>query len=87
MRGPNMSYCAFENTSHAMEQLIEMLETASDEGMRDFLNDMNSREKSAFNEIYDLCVRLQEAVVSAQEQADNEDKAEFDAYEREREEG
>lgn len=31
MRGPNMSYCAAENTERAMQQLLELL----DEGAKD----------------------------------------------------
>ena len=34
MRGPNMSYCAFENTQLALEQLYNMVSEAIDSNER-----------------------------------------------------
>ena len=42
--GPNMDYCAAENTYLAIQQLIDILE-------RDGLEDMSSRELKALKEI------------------------------------
>ena len=41
MRGPNMDYCAFENTTLAMEQLIDMMRDAQEEGITEFFNGMS----------------------------------------------
>ena len=51
---PNMSYCMFENTNLAIDQLILAMREAQDEGpeaVLEFVNDMNSRERDAFQEI------------------------------------
>lgn len=81
MRGPNMSYCAFENTTLAMEQLIDMLQAASEENMTDFVSSMSRHEFQSFRNMYETCERLMEAIVSANDQMDNEARAEFDAEE------
>jgi hypothetical protein len=52
---PNMSYCAFENTSRAMDQLAYMLEEAIREG--EPLN-LNQYEERAYYELYDKCQSL-----------------------------
>jgi len=79
MRGPNMDYCAFENTTLAMEQLIDMMRDAQEEGITDFFNSMSRSEMEAFRNIYEVCERLQHAVVEAQEQFDSEARAEHEA--------
>ena len=76
MRGPNMSYCAFENTTLAMEQLIDMMEAARDEGVAEFINGMSRYEAEAFRNMYEMCERLQHAIVATQEQVDEEAQAE-----------
>ena len=81
MRGPNMSYCAFENTTLAMEQLIEMMQAAREEGATDFMNSMSRYEVEAFRNMYEMCERLQHELVATQEQFDDEARAEFDAEE------
>jgi len=50
-RYPNMEYCAFENTSSALDQLIEMVQIAVDEDER--LTFTSSDEKHAFYYIRD----------------------------------
>lgn len=75
MRGPNMSYCAFENTTNAMEQIIEMMAEASQENMTDFVSSMSRREHQAFRNMYDVCERVMAAIVDAQDQMDNEERA------------
>lgn len=77
MRGPNMEYCAFENTTLAMEQLISMLQSAGEESMTDYVNSMSRHEVRAFREMYETCQRLMEAVVAANDQLDTEARAEF----------
>ena len=83
MRGPNMSYCAFENTTLAMEQLIDMMEAARDEGVAKFINGMSRYEADAFRNMYEMCERLQHAIVATQERIDEEAQAED--YEEEEE--
>jgi len=57
---PNMSYCAFENTSAAIRQLIGMMADAIDEGEP---REMSSwQEKRAFNEMHELIQAFQETL-------------------------
>ena len=46
MRGPNMSYCAFENTLAAMRQVMDMLREAIDNG--EPLDFSSAEEKRAY---------------------------------------
>lgn len=55
MRGPNMSYCAFENTSRAIDQLIGMLVEATEECEKLDLMDF---ELKAYNEMRDKLADL-----------------------------
>jgi hypothetical protein len=55
MRGPNMSYCAFENTNLALDQLIDMVGEAIDEN--EPLEFSSNQEAYAFRTI---CGRLQD---------------------------
>jgi len=81
MRGPNMSYCAFENTTLAMEQLIDMMQAARDEGVSEFVLGMSRHEAEAFRNMYEMCERLQHELVATQEQIDDEARAEADEEE------
>jgi len=49
MRGPNMSYCAFENTQLALEQLYNMVSEAIDSNER--LKFTSRDEEYAFENI------------------------------------
>ena len=52
---PNMSYCAFENTSRAMTQLITMISLAiEDDEPLDFNRDELSYYRSMFNKCQEL---------------------------------
>lgn len=84
MRGPNMSYCAFENTTLAMQQLIDMMQAAQDEGVSEFILDMSRDEAEAFRNMYEMCQRLQHEITVTQELVDAAAKAEFDAEEMDR---
>jgi len=58
---PNMSYCAFENTALALEQLIAILETTTCFSKKDFAKNRSSREEAqAFYDVEDLLYKLQE---------------------------
>lgn len=57
MRGPNMSYCAFENTASAIDQLLDMLGDAIDEGEP---MSMSTYEQMAYNRMRKLTKRLNE---------------------------
>lgn len=52
---PNMSYCAFENTSRAMNQLCGMLEDAIDNGEP---LDLNQYELPHYRAMFDKCQAL-----------------------------
>ena len=47
MRGPNMSYCAFENTASALRQVLNLMYEAQDAGdtFQKFLNSRSSAEE------------------------------------------
>ena len=51
MSFPNMSYCMFQNTRLAMNQLLGAME---DEGGA-LLTDMSADERRAFNELFNQC--------------------------------
>lgn len=48
---PNMSYCMFENTQTAMEQILEALQEAS--SLKDL--DLSRSEVTASKELYQYC--------------------------------
>lgn len=55
---PNMSYCAFENTSQAIRQLMQMIGEAIDEG--EPLRMSSRNEKFAFREMPALLEEFQD---------------------------
>lgn len=48
---PNMSYCMCENTLAAMRQVLDAM---SEDGV-EFLRDMGSHERRAFEELFHTC--------------------------------
>ena len=55
---PNMSYCMFNNTLLALDQLIMAMREAQDAGPEavcEFVLDMNREERKAFEEIAAMC--------------------------------
>ena len=54
MRGPNMSYCMFENTVSAMRQILETLTEAE---RKADLN-LNKYEQSAYRDLKDMCEEI-----------------------------
>lgn len=72
-RYPNMSYCMFENTKLAMDQLIDNMREALEngrEGAHEFLNDMSREERRAFNEMFGMCEDLMNCIDEVQEYAE-----------------
>ena len=57
---PNMSYCMCENTLLALRQVV----TAMVEQGSDFLQEMNSDERRAYQELFNMC---EEFVLTAEE--------------------
>jgi hypothetical protein len=54
MNYPNMSYCMFENTTRAMEQILEALVEADyKEGL-----ELNQYEKPAYGRLKGLCEEI-----------------------------
>lgn len=51
MRGPNMSYCMFENTSGAMKQVVRAMEESDD--LEDL--DLSSTEQTSYMRLKSLC--------------------------------
>lgn len=59
----NMSYCMFENTSNDIDQLIEAMEEAIHNGeVVEFLADMSSRERDAFDRMYSQVATLKDLI-------------------------
>ena len=71
---PNMSYCAFENTSRAMTQLCGMLEEALENGEP---LSLNQYELPHYRAMFDKCQALMELIEQHEElkaeQRDEED--------------
>jgi len=60
-RSPNMSYCMFENTAAAMEQILDHLREALDEGpeaVQEFMKDLGSNERSSWTELMEQASEL-----------------------------
>ena len=78
---PNMSYCMFENTSNAMDQIASALEDAIENNE---LLELNAYEERPFTSMYDKCVSLMrlleqyddmQAQINADECREEEDDA------------
>ena len=55
-RYPNMSYCMFEKTALAIDQILDhMLEAQENNQAPKFLEDMSPSEKRAYERMYDMC--------------------------------
>lgn len=68
---PNMSYCMCENTSLALQQVVDAMVEE-----RDFLGDLNRHERIAFDQLYHLCqqfVRRADMLVEQEEEEDDDD--------------
>jgi hypothetical protein len=62
---PNMSYCMYENTLAAMQQIINNLNDAHDDGtlLEDYRDSLGSlQEADAFDSIRGMCKRLAAAL-------------------------
>lgn len=70
MSYPNMSYCMFENTMHAMNQLLGAME---DEGGA-LLADMSSEERRAFAQLFNQCESYVEMAQAMQEEFEEMEK-------------
>lgn len=74
-RYPNMSYCMMNNTDLALQQVLEHMVEAlqnGQEGAREFLNDLSSEERRAFNTLYSACqdfVKMADEMEFAREDA------------------
>lgn len=57
---PNMSYCQFENTARAIDQLMTNMQEALDSGKwEEFLDSMNQYEREAYDSMAYKCRELQ----------------------------
>lgn len=72
---PNMSYCAFENTAAAMDQVAGMLEAALDSNEP---LELNRHEQRPFGEMWEKCRALMELLERHQEMVDGRKAAEED---------
>ena len=53
MRGPNMSYCAVENTASAMEQVLDLMQDF--DTVEDWLHSLNEYERASVHELLRAC--------------------------------
>lgn len=60
---PNMSYCMFQNTVSAMNQILAEIEEARNgDGGADFLDSLSREERRCMRHLYNLCDQfIQEA--------------------------
>lgn len=63
---PNMSYCMCENTLAAMRQVVDAMQ---EEGA-EFLLEMSREERSAFQELFNLCEDFMNLSDDLQEQVE-----------------
>lgn len=71
---PNMSYCMFENTTAAIDQLVDHMSEALDGGpqaCREFLSDMSREELRHYHAMYDLCKDFLQRMEELEECVDN----------------
>ena len=54
MRGPNMSYCMFENTVSAMRQILEALNEADTKADLK----LNQYEQQAYRNLKNMCEKI-----------------------------
>jgi len=77
-RRPNMSYCMFENTAAAMEQILDHLREALDEGpeaVQKFMNDLSRYERASWTDLMEQAgelSRLTSEMDAALEQVEQE---------------
>ena len=67
---PNMSYCMCENTLAAMNQVTEAM---YEDGV-EFLKDMNSHERRAFQELFNACEAFMQMSEELQEELEQEEE-------------
>lgn len=71
---PNMSYCMFENTQLALEQIVAKMQEAVGEGtVQDFFMDLSSDERRAMSELFDLTEQFRFLSNHIWERADQEE--------------
>lgn len=73
---PNMSYCQFENTLAAMQQCMETLSIALDDGEK--LNFSSAEEKSAFMRMQQHCESMMSLMDEYHDIVANEEESEAD---------
>ena len=70
-RYPNMSYCMFENTRAALDQLLEHMAEAQDEGtVQEFMTDLSQSERGYMSELFDQCHQFIRMATEMHEQVD-----------------
>ena len=73
-RYPNMSYCMMENTQLALDQIVNSMAEAMEEGnLREWFTDLSESERRAMSQLWDLCRTFQDMTNDVWEQADKEE--------------
>jgi len=68
---PNMSYCMFQNTVGAMNQILEAIDEAKmGDGVLDFFDGMGRAERRSLQHLYDQCQQFMSEIDNLSEQLD-----------------
>lgn len=76
LNSPNMSYCQFENTLAAMQQCMETLSIALDDGEK--LDFSSAEEKRAFMRMQQQCEEMMDLIDQYHDVVANEEESEAD---------
>lgn len=71
MNYPNMSYCMFQNTVSAMNQILQVIDDAKlEDGVVDFFDGLSRQEQRNLQHLYDQCQQFMAEVENMSEQID-----------------
>jgi hypothetical protein len=70
MRGPNMTYCMYENTCNALQQILNHLRDAvyEQQTFEEYTRDMSEYELGAFKQFREMCEEIFETAEELKEQ-------------------
>ena len=71
---PNMSYCRYQNTKLALQQILGDLEEVHEEGVTyfEYVDDLSSEERSAMKEIENVFEEIQDILKEMRRASTNE---------------
>ena len=71
---PNMSYCRYQNTKLALQQILGDLEEVNEKGVTyfEYVDDLSSEERSAMKEIENVFEEIQDILKEMRRASTNE---------------